>query len=372
VTAAMNLPPANLPPAIAHYLISLSTHQRDLAYLNISPTGTILSSGGALTHYGLEAASVGESIEQHLLFLSGFFPHPPKNEAMPYVQTEKGKVIDVHFTAYSGEQWILLLNASAQLKQQQHFQQITNDLALLRQRLTKQINQSQHRLQEIVTSETGANETEAANAETPQNKTVERSRTTRKVSVLTIKVNQSPFDLTKLNDYFADIVQLILEESGLIHHIFGSTAVALFGLVPTAQSSTTQSSTTQSSTTQSSTTQSSATQAARVAKQLLRRFSSPLSSHIATAAADSPHYKIGMSIATGDTAVGSIGHSTLKALNVQGTAVSDSFIMHSRISPHSIVVDAPTLQACNTELDAFSRHRLHSGQPITLYQLIPK
>ena len=130
----------DLPDASAHYLFTRATQRQDLAYLQVSPDGCILSSGGTLAKYGLETAKVGDAIDHHLLFLTGFFPHPPELAVMPYIQTEQGAVIDVHFIVESGKQWILLFDTANELEKQQQFQQVANDAALLRQQLTKQID----------------------------------------------------------------------------------------------------------------------------------------------------------------------------------------------------------------------------------------
>ncbi|MEM6598128.1 MAG: hypothetical protein AAF635_08160 [Cyanobacteria bacterium P01_C01_bin.69] len=127
----------DLPPAIAHYLLTLATQQPGLAYLQVSPEGHLLSSGGTLKQYGLDLANEGDAVEQHLLFLTGLFPHPPTNEVMPHIQTERGDVITVHFISKDSEQWILLLDATADLKRQQQFQQVANELTLLRQQVSK-------------------------------------------------------------------------------------------------------------------------------------------------------------------------------------------------------------------------------------------
>lgn len=368
----------NLPPAIAHYLITLATQQRDLAYLCVTPKGQILSSGGTLTKYRLDIAKVGDAIDQHLVFLDGFFPHPDENEVMPHIQTEQGDVIDVHFIAGGSqltdtgahstasktasqaataskapaEQWILLLDATAEIKQQQQFQQTTNDLALLRQRVTKHIDQAHHQSLSLITQRASERDID--------------SNTAQKISVLIIKICQSPFNLARLNDCFADITQLVLDENGLVHHVFGPTAIVLFGLAPTSQAP--------------------AVQAIRAAQRLLNRCppqAGPQLSTTAKAAAneDMARYQMGMSITTGDATIGTIHYGHQQTLNVDGPAISTACAIRDLLpleglchssSHHSLVVDAHTLQTGNSELSAFSTYSINRSHPPPLYQLIPK
>lgn len=372
----------DLPDAIARYLITLATQQRDLAYLQISPDGHLLNSGGVLTQYSLDTVKVGDAVEEHLVFLAGFFPHPPENEVIQYIQTEQGKVINVHFITddcrqttdsqphltsqptTQQEQWILLLDAAAEIKKEQQFQQIANDLTLVRQRLTKQINQAHHQSASLSTQATST-------FTTPPNRTQKTDSTLDKqISVLIIRVCQSSLTLTQLNEYFAEMTQLVSDANGLIHHIFGPTAVALFGLVPTSLSP--------------------SVQAARVAKRLLSPLMPQLqptpASDTTTATTESTHYPIHhphpieISITTGDATIGTINHANKQTLNVDGPVISTAFVMRNSTLegncnnrfPHSLVVDDLTLQNCHTEFSTFSTHQLHCDHPPPLYQLIPK
>jgi len=396
----------NLPSAIARYLITLAIEQRDLAYLQVSLEGHILSSGGLLTKYSLEKAKVGDAIDQHLLFLAGFFPHPPENEVMQYIQTEQGYVVNVHFitcghaqaadseahrTADPGASavhWILLLDATAAIKKEQQFQQIANDLTLARQQLTKQVDQAHRQSLSVSHQAISHQPINPINPllALPDSTEEVNDHVAKQISILVIKVCQSSLRLSQLNDCLADIAQLVSEENGLIHHVFGPTAVALFGLISTSRSP--------------------AMQASRAAKRLLYRLAdqpSPVqtanrtSDRAADRTADSnatvpnatadpniPQYRMALGITTGEATIDTLSHAHQRTINVNGPVISTAFAMRNLLQagtlkesrhhrfPHTLIVDDLTLQGCHAEFSDFGRHQIHQDPASSLYQLILK
>ncbi|MEL6491318.1 MAG: bifunctional diguanylate cyclase/phosphodiesterase [Cyanobacteria bacterium J06621_3] len=135
-----------LPAAITHHLVDLATQHRRLAYLQVTPTGEILSLGGQIEAYGLAQAQIGDNVSTHLVYLNGFFPHPGGSEVIPHVHiearaSETDRTANVHFICDQDETWLLLLESTVEMQQQQQLQQKGNDLVLLQQSYARLLNQ---------------------------------------------------------------------------------------------------------------------------------------------------------------------------------------------------------------------------------------
>ncbi len=373
-----------LPQAIAEYLVTLATQQRELAYLQVTEEGRIVSCGGHLHHYGLQKVEAGEQISDHLSYLTGFFPHPTANEVIHYLQTEQGLTVDVHLMSHADEQWVVLLDSGVEARKQTEIQQIGNELALLRQDYAKLLNQYQHQLGNQYSSQqhTGQQHTGQQHAgqqhsddQPPGNQPLSVISGTHSVSLLAIELyadaecaqfstsspssKSSPFfrkslpevDLPTTNQYFAKISQIVVEESGLMHSIFGKRAIALFGLIPT-------------------TSHQSVYTSIRTAKRLLQQFSALADpDHVEAGHRDS--LAIGLGITTGEVSIGPIETSPgVQVLNIFGPAVLAVYELGDVLSPGELLVDAATFTASDRQQADFKR-----GSPFDrsgLYRLTPK
>lgn len=139
-----------LPVAISDYLNRLAAAQRAPAYLLVDEAGNLLKSGGQLAAYGLADLRVGEPIGARAFFLEGLFPLDGAELTLRCVQTASGCVADLHlFTRAEGD-YVLLLDATAQERQQRLMQQKGNELSLSYQRLLKEIQKKEILLHCIV------------------------------------------------------------------------------------------------------------------------------------------------------------------------------------------------------------------------------
>ncbi|MEL7333513.1 MAG: hypothetical protein AAFN12_14805, partial [Cyanobacteria bacterium J06560_2] len=264
-----------LPHAIAHYLVTLALQGQALTYWQVNTEGVILRSGGPIKKQGLENARAGEYISDHLFYLEGYFPLSSNQEVIPFIQLAPERTIDIHLLTARDEHWVLLLDSTAEMKRQQQLQQKGNELALLQAAYAK--------LQPIPGISTDSDD-EALHT----------------ISVLMVALFKSckPESSVKqaiapatLNRCFAHISQVIVEEGGLIHHILGETAIALFGLDPEAPSKP------HGKGPQSATLQSAA-QSVEAAKRLLYRPCYLTPNTLSPA--------VGLGIVTGEAAVGNV------------------------------------------------------------------
>jgi signal transduction histidine kinase len=139
-----------LPKAIADYLNRLAAEQRAPAYLLVDEAGQLIEGGGHLGAYGLADLHAGEPVGARAFFLEGLFPLAGAELTLPCVQTSSGCVADLHlFTRDEGD-YVLLLDATAQERQQRLMQQKGNELSLSYQRLLKEIQKKEILLHCIV------------------------------------------------------------------------------------------------------------------------------------------------------------------------------------------------------------------------------
>ena len=122
-----------LPSPVLEYLSSTLLIPRSPAYLRVDKDGRLFDWGGSLKTYGLVDLQQGEPVEEQILFLSGFFPLENTPVYLPSMKTEAGYPVDIHLISGTGEDWVLLLDATQEEERQQLLQQKTNELALLRQ-----------------------------------------------------------------------------------------------------------------------------------------------------------------------------------------------------------------------------------------------
>lgn len=141
---------AALPASIVDYLNRLAAEQRAPAYLLIDEAGNLVERGGQLGDYGLADLRAGEPVGAQVFFLEGLFPLAGAEVMLPCVQTASGRVADLHLFARAEGDYVLLLDATAQERQQRLMQQKGNELSLSYQRLVKEIQKKEILLHCIV------------------------------------------------------------------------------------------------------------------------------------------------------------------------------------------------------------------------------
>ena len=327
--ASPNVPP-EVPQAVADYLAAIALKDHAPAYLQVTAAGHLVSSGGSLQKYGLAAIALGEYIGDTFYYLEGFFPIE-RTEVMQHLQLDGGLVVDVHVTPAGegdGGGWVLLLDTTAEAQRVQRLQQKGNDLSLLRQQYTKLLNQSL----------TPSEQTDPAIDQSALAEPLHRRIAQQTVSVLIVKfcgtqANQlsvgKPSTLRAVNASLSFIMQVIVEEGGLINHVLGGTAAAFFGLLPSQQTA--------------------PQQAVYAAKRVLKR--------LMAAPPQTQPLGIGASITSGEAAAGILHSQGYQQLNAVGDPIQAAAQMGQYIQPGTITIDRATfdvVQPYQSEFQALS------------------
>ncbi len=131
----------DIPTPVVAYTHALMLETRSLAYLLVKKDGCLADWGGKLAAYGFTNLQRGENVGQQVFFLEGLLPLDNFPLFLPCVKTEYGLCADVHlFPAKEGD-WVLLLDATLEEKQQRLIQQYINDVSLLKEKLVRVLNQ---------------------------------------------------------------------------------------------------------------------------------------------------------------------------------------------------------------------------------------
>ncbi len=314
-----------LPTTVAQHLGAATTEQRSPALLKVTPDGKLLSWDGDLQQYGLEQLHPLEPIVNQLFFLDGIFPLQQTRDTLPCLQTSDGLAIDVHLFREAEHSWVLLLDASDQTEKITRLQQKGNDLSLLRHQYSKLL----HRF--LQQSLTGENNHKGLLHHQPGDRTVQE----QDISVLLIKIceTQSPGTglrgktdvqateiLQAFNACLSIITQIVVDEGGVLNHIFGETAVALFGLLPSQQTA--------------------ADQAVYAARRMIQKFQKSTQD---MPPVPTPNLGLGIGITTGTAASAVVRTQQYSALNAVGNNVHRAMQLTDILQAHQILIDEATL-----------------------------
>lgn len=306
----------SLAPALANYLIEIAIEDRAFAYLHVTADGHLLDWGGEIASYHLQDLQPGDAIETHLFFLAGFLPLAAETEVLPGIHTETGRIVDVHLISERQEGWVLLLDATAAVEQQQRLQQKGNDLSLLRHQYNKLLHQCLAWQQSAVP--------EAAQEPPIASKQKDISVLLVRICDLTRYSQQTTpaATLRTLNAYISAIAQVIVEEGGVINHILGETAVALFGLLPGQQPV--------------------PRQAVCAARRIAQKFQGTADRQVSATEAT---LGVGSCITTGQATAGLIRNQGQSSPNAIGNHIYHATQLSAWLTPGSLLIDGPTFEA---------------------------
>ncbi|MEL6327658.1 MAG: adenylate/guanylate cyclase domain-containing protein [Cyanobacteria bacterium J06626_23] len=292
-------------PAVANYLLEVSTRDRAFVQIHITPEGQILDWQGDLSRYEIVSLMAGAAIEDYLFFLSGLLPLTTPQEVLPSIQLEAGPIVDIHLiSGQEDDGWVLLFDSTATTQQRQRLQQKGNDLSLLRHEYNKLLQQCLPRPSDSL----------PAPLESHQ----------RDISLLLVRIcnlthysrQTAPADtLRVLNRYLSQITQMIVEEGGVINHVLGEAAVAFFGLLPSQLTP--------------------AQQAMTAAKRMMRHFVST----------DADGLGVGSGISTGPATAGVVRNQSQASLNAIGPPIHQLDQLANSIRPGRLVIDDLTYHA---------------------------
>ena len=316
------------PSALANYLVDVALRDRAAAYLQVTAEGYLVSSGGQLQKYGLQAIAKGDYIGKAFYPLEGFFPLE-RTEVMQHVQLDIGPIVDVHLVLGQDQEagWVLLLDTTVEAQRAQRLQQKGNDLSLLRQQYNRLINQH------LTPSQQGAELIRQI---------AEKQRV---LSVLIVKLCDAhgdwlsvgkPATLRAVNASLSLITQIAVEEGGLINHAIGGTVAAFFGLLPGQQAA--------------------CEQALCAARRVLQRLMAEAPHHALEPLADnlsalegsankSKPLGVGASITSGTAAAGILHGQGSQWINAVGDPIQSAAQMGCYIQPGTVAIDQQTFRS---------------------------
>ncbi len=315
-----------LPITVAQHLGAATTEQRSPALLKVTPDGKLISWDGDLQQYGLAQLQPLEPIVNQLFFLDGIFPLQQTRDALPCLQTSDGLAIDVHLFRDVEHSWVLLLDASGQTEQTTRLQQKGNDLSLLRHQYSKLLHRF---LQQSLT------EDHTRDLLSPRSSSRESQAQEQDICVLLIKIceahppaarssstaaPEATEVLQTFNACLSIITQIVVDEGGVLNHIFGETAVALFGLLPSQQKA--------------------AEQAVYAAKRMIQKFQNVTQT---MGPLHRPQLGLGTGITTGTAASAIVRTQHYSALNAVGNTVHRAMQLTDILQANQILIDEATL-----------------------------
>ena len=148
---------AELPGQIREFIEALTDDLLAPAFMLVSDEGGLIEWGGALDSYGISGLAENMQIGDHLAFLVGVLPLTSGSVFLPKVQTNARVFADVYLFRREQGTWILLLDATNDVKKRQALQQRTYDISLRAAELeheSKSLYDANSRLEQRVREQT--------------------------------------------------------------------------------------------------------------------------------------------------------------------------------------------------------------------------
>jgi len=121
---------ADLPGPIREFIDSLTDELLAPAFMLVSDEGGLIDWGGALSSYEISGLEENMQVGNHVPFLVGLLPLDSGSVFLPKVQTAAQAFADVYLFRRHEITWILLLDATDDVKKRQALQQRTYDISL--------------------------------------------------------------------------------------------------------------------------------------------------------------------------------------------------------------------------------------------------
>ena len=216
-----------LPQPLYQHIASHTIQQLEPAWLQLKKgSDDIIQAGGAWQHYCPQQPQIGQQATVLFDVLIGMLPIT-ENFELPQIQLQDGQYTDISALTDSQYDWLLFCDVTQSTIQLQQYQQVSNDLILLK----AQMKQTLHRYvgHEVVTRiEQGDMQLDTAG---------ER----KNISTLFVDIRGfTPFNerhdaqvvMQTLNDYMHCMLPPIMQQHGMIDKIMGDGVMAVFGVLP--------------------------------------------------------------------------------------------------------------------------------------------
>ena len=120
----------DMPGPIREFIDALTDELLAPAFMLVSDEGGLIDWGGALSSYGISGQEENMQVGNHVPFLVGLLPLDSGSVFLPKVQTAAQVFADVYLFRRHEGTWILLLDATDDVKKRQALQQRTYDISL--------------------------------------------------------------------------------------------------------------------------------------------------------------------------------------------------------------------------------------------------
>ena len=315
-----------LPPAVREYMYGLVVESHSPAYLILEKDTRLADWGGALEAYGITDLRKGQVVTERLWFLEGLLPADPSPLILPYVETQSGRIADIHIFSGDSGSWILFLDASAAEVHHRQVQQRANELLLLRDKQSRIMDQYLGR--------------EMAQKLAQGILSVQEGGERKDVTVLFADIRGfTPFSeknpaevvFETLNVYLCAMIPPLLDETGILDKIIGDEVMAVFNILPTVESAPNH-----------------AVKAAVRMLEAVRALNETRQDN------HEPTLDVGVGIATGPVALGVLGSKRRKSIGVIGSHVNLAARLQSVARPCQIIIDENTFEQTGAFQKTFS------------------
>jgi len=311
----------DLPTPVQQYLQRLIIESRSPAYLLLDGEGHILEWGGNLELYGLSELERGNLVGEHIYFLDGLIPMDESEFFLPTIKTDSDVSADIHIFSAPNHYWILFLDSRTDEDREQALRQKGNELSLLRDKLTKIMDQY---LGKDIAQRLAHGEI-----------TLEERGERREVTVLfadirgftTFSEKVQPDQIfALLNIYLRSMIRPILEESGILDKIIGDAVMAIFGLLPAKHNP------------------------GELAFRAAQRMQEGVQEiNAARLVENQPILHIGVGIASGMVALGVLGSRDRRSFSAIGHHVNFAARLENKARAGEIMIDGNTYQKLNPQ-----------------------
>jgi PAS domain S-box-containing protein len=121
---------AELPIPVHDFIDALTDDLLAPAFMLVSDDGELSEWGGSLESYGISGLEKNMQVADYLPFLVGILPIDAGGVFLPNVQTKSDVFADIYFFHRSQGTWILLLDATSNVKTRQTLQQRAHEISL--------------------------------------------------------------------------------------------------------------------------------------------------------------------------------------------------------------------------------------------------
>ncbi len=139
----------SIPPTIAAFVQTLATEGRAPAYVRLDADQRLIDWGGSVSHYGLHDLVAGADAERAIEFLTGLLPLEADSASFRGLAVVDGVSADLHLLREGPQTWVLLLDHSAEIRSRQAMQQVGNEIALDRERLTRRVRELEAEIERL-------------------------------------------------------------------------------------------------------------------------------------------------------------------------------------------------------------------------------